>query len=135
MLLFYDGESRLEQLQPIPHDNLIGIAGEAHGVELLQKTQVIVFFGVLATLLLVVIARRLVGAPPRMRRILAPLLVAAVAIALRAVFECVFEFVDRPFASRLPLLVAGRRRDRAAARAASPACCARASRAAPSATS
>ena len=30
---------------------------------------------------------------------LAPLLVAAVAIALRAVFECVFEFVDRPFAS------------------------------------
>jgi uncharacterized membrane protein len=97
-LLLYDGESSLEQMQPIPHDNLIGIAERTHWVELLQKTQVIIFFGVLATLLLVVIARRLVEATPRSRRILAPLLVAAVAIALRAVFECVFEFVDRPFA-------------------------------------
>jgi signal transduction histidine kinase len=97
-LLLYDGRSHLQQMQPIPHDNLIGIAESPGTVEFLQKTQVILFFGVLATLLLVVIARRLITATPRARRMLAPLLVAAVAIALRAVFECVFEFVDRPFA-------------------------------------
>jgi len=97
-LLLYDGRSHLAQLQPGPHDNLIGIAESARAVDLLQKTEVILFFGVLASLLLFVIVRRLVTATPRARRVLAPLLVAAVAIALRAVFECVFEFVDRPFA-------------------------------------
>jgi signal transduction histidine kinase len=45
-----------------------------------------------------VIVRNIVRATPRMRLVLAPLLVAAVAIALRAVFESVFTFVDRPFA-------------------------------------
>jgi signal transduction histidine kinase len=34
----------------------------------------------------------------REQRLFAPLLVAAVAIVMRAVFECVFTFVDRPFA-------------------------------------
>jgi len=97
-LLLYDGRSQLIQMQPIPHENLVGIADSARAVELLQKTEVIVLFGVLATLLLVVIVRRLAGATARERRMLAPLLVAAVAIVLRAVFECVFTFVDRPFA-------------------------------------
>ena len=56
------------------------------------------FYGVLATLFIALIVRRLVRATPRARRILAPLLLAAIAIALRAVFECVFTFVDRPLA-------------------------------------
>jgi signal transduction histidine kinase len=97
-LLLYDGRSHLQQLQEGPHQNLIGIAESARAVELLQKTEVVLLFGLLATLLLVVIARRLVTATPRSRRILAPLFIAATAIALRAVFECVFTFVDRPFA-------------------------------------
>jgi signal transduction histidine kinase len=97
-LLVYDGRSRLLQMQPIPHDNLIGIAESAQAVRVLQKAEVIVLFGVLATLLLVVIVRRLARATQRERRLLAPLLVAAVAIVMRAVFECVFTFVDRPFA-------------------------------------
>ena len=103
-------------------------------VDALQRTEIVVFFGVLAALLLVVIARRLVTAPGRDASS-APLLVAAVAIALRAVFESVFTFVDRPFAYNVPVLVADRRRHRAAASRCSWACCARASPAAPSATS
>jgi signal transduction histidine kinase len=98
VLLLYDGRTHLQQMPPIPHDDLIGIWKSAGAVEALQKTEVILFFGVLATLLLVAIGRRLAAATPRARRMLAPLLVAAVAIAMRAVFECVFTFVDRPFA-------------------------------------
>jgi signal transduction histidine kinase len=98
VLLLYDGRSALVQMQPLPHDDLIAIAESVRGVELLQKAEVIAFFGVLATLLLFVIVRRLVRATPRERRIFAPLLVAAIAVAMRAVFECVFTFVDRPFA-------------------------------------
>jgi signal transduction histidine kinase len=42
------------------------------------------------------IVRRLVTATPRARRLLAPLLLAAVVAALRSVWECIFTFVDRP---------------------------------------
>jgi signal transduction histidine kinase len=65
---------------------------------MLQKTQIALFFGVLVALFIALVVRRLWRATPRMRRILAPLLLAAIAVALRAIFECVFTFVDRPFA-------------------------------------
>ena len=97
VLLVYDGGQPL--LQSPPRESLLQVASSDRAVELLQKTQVVMFFGVLATLLIVAIGRSLYSATPRMRRVLAPLLVAAVAIALRAVFESVFTFVDSPFAS------------------------------------
>jgi signal transduction histidine kinase len=96
--LFYDGTRPLIGFDPLPRDSLINVTGDAHAVELLQKTQIVLFFGVLATLFIVLVGRRLWLATPRMRRILAPLLLAALAFALRAVFECVFTFVNRPFA-------------------------------------
>jgi signal transduction histidine kinase len=96
--LFFDGARPLIGFDPLPRDSLISVTGDAHVVELLQKTQIVVFFGVLATLFIVLIGRRLWRATPRMRRILLPLLLAAVAFGLRAVFECVFTFVDSPFA-------------------------------------
>jgi signal transduction histidine kinase len=58
-----------------------------------------VLFGVLATLFIALVVRRFWLATPRMRRILAPLAVAAIAFGLRAITECVFTFVDRPFAA------------------------------------
>jgi hypothetical protein len=97
-LLFFDGTRPLIGFDPLPRDSLINVTGDADAVELLQKTQIVFFFGVLATLFIVLVGRRLWLASPRMRGILAPLLLAAVAFALRAVFECVFTFVDRPFA-------------------------------------
>ena len=101
ILFFYDGSRPLLQFnarQPRAHDSLVLIHGNAHTVELLQKGLVVFYYGFLATAFVAVIARRLWRATPRSRRILAPLLLAAVAIALRGVFECVFTFVDRPFA-------------------------------------
>jgi signal transduction histidine kinase len=97
-LLFYDGTSHLIGFDPIPRDSLINVTGNAHAVELLQKTQIVLFFGVLGALFIALVVRRLWRATPRMRRILAPLLLAAIAVALRAIFECVFTFVNRPFA-------------------------------------
>ncbi len=98
VLLFYDGSQPLLFFDPLPRDSLIMVTGDAHAVELIQKAFEIVFYGVLASLFILLIGRRLLTATPRARRVLAPLLLAAIAIALRAVFECVFTFVDRPFA-------------------------------------
>jgi signal transduction histidine kinase len=97
-ILFYDGIHPMIGFDPLPRDSVVTVTGSAQVVEVLQKTEVIIFFGVLATLYIALIGRRFWLATPRMRRILAPLLVAAVAFALRAVSECVFTFVDRPFA-------------------------------------
>ncbi len=97
VLLFYEGTWALNEF-PDPRESLLAVAGDEGVVEALQKSFVVVFYGVLATLLIAFIVRRLVQATPRARRMLAPLLLAAVAVALRAVFECVFTFVDRPLA-------------------------------------
>ena len=101
VLLVYDGRSPLLQYNPLdpqPHESLLYVGGGDRAVELLQKSQVVVFFGLLATLFIAVIVRNLVRATPRMRFVLAPLVVAAITIALRAVFESLFTFIDRPFA-------------------------------------
>jgi signal transduction histidine kinase len=99
LFFVYTGpQDAMLQFDPLPRDSLISVTGNAHVVELLQKTQIVIFFGILATLFIVAICRRLWQATPRMRRILAPLALAAVAFALRAIFEVVFTFVDAPFA-------------------------------------
>jgi signal transduction histidine kinase len=97
--LFYGGTTPLLYFGRLSRNSLINVTDDGHVVELLQKAEVVVFFGVLAALFIVLIARRLWLATPRMRQILAPLLVAAVAAGLRAIFECVFTFVDAPFAA------------------------------------
>jgi len=96
-LFFYDG-SPLLLYDPSPRESLLLVRGSENAVELLQKTQIVLFFGVLAALFIALIVRRLARAGPRGRSVLAPLLLAGVVIALRAVFECVFTFFDRPFA-------------------------------------
>jgi signal transduction histidine kinase len=98
VLLFYDSTRPLNEF-PSPRESLLLVAGADGLVEGLEKTFVIVFYGLLATSLIALIVRRLARATPRARRVLAPLLLAAIVVALRAVFECVFTFVDRPFAS------------------------------------
>jgi len=92
--LFYDGVHPMIGFDPRPRDSLVSVDGNPHVVEVLQKTQIVVFFGVLASLFIVLVVRRYWRATPRMRRILAPLMVAALAFALRAIYECVATFVD-----------------------------------------
>jgi signal transduction histidine kinase len=98
VLLFYDGSRPLIGFDPLPRESLLLVHGSAGAVEFLQKAFVVVFNGVLAAAFIALIARRLLQATPRARRLLAPLLLAAVVAALRAFFESVFTFVDRPFA-------------------------------------
>jgi len=102
-LLFHGPHSPMvgyPRTDPRPRESLIHVATSDRAVELIQKAEILLFFGVIATLFIAVIVRRLVAATPRMRRVLAPLVVAAVAIGLRAIFECVFTFWkhERPFA-------------------------------------
>jgi signal transduction histidine kinase len=93
VLLLYDSSFVLDEF-PSPRESLIDVYGADGLVKTLQDAFVVVFYGILATALIVLIVRRLVLATPRARRILAPLLLAAIAIALRAVFECIRTFVD-----------------------------------------
>src|SRR5262249_12456378 len=74
------------------HRSLLLVADHPHAVRLLQQTEVVVFYGVLAALFIAVIGRRLVQATPRARKLFAPLLFAAVALAIRAVWENVHTF-------------------------------------------
>jgi len=77
-----------------PQRSLLFVADDAHAVTVLQKAQTAIFYGVLTSLFIALIVLRLVRATPRARRMLAPLLLAAVALALRAAFECFRTFVD-----------------------------------------
>ncbi|HEY6149332.1 MAG TPA: histidine kinase [Gaiellaceae bacterium] len=100
ILLFYDGTRRLLFYNSArPHDSLILVHGSADTVEVLQKGLVVSYFGILATVFIALIVRRVLRATPRARRILAPLVVAATAIALRGLYECVRTFVSQPVAS------------------------------------
>jgi signal transduction histidine kinase len=96
ILLVYDGTSRLSQFDPRPHESLLLVSGSSGAALRLQEAYAVVAYGLLAAGFIALIGRRLVRATPRTRRILAPLLVAAVVAALRAVFESVVTFTARP---------------------------------------
>jgi len=82
----------------LPTRSLLVVSDQPHAAVLLQKAQVVIFYGLLASLVLVVIGLRLWRATPRARRMLAPLLLAAVALVVRALFENVHMFVaNSPF--------------------------------------
>jgi signal transduction histidine kinase len=100
VLLLHGRDEPLLTMGPIPRRSLVVVSDQPHVVELLQKTETVVFYGVLAALFVAVLVWRLATAGARQRRILAPLLLAAVALALRAVFENVRVFVNhQPFAN------------------------------------
>ena len=94
-LLVYDGLARLNYVPPGTESRLL-VHDSDHAVELLQKGFVLVAYGVLASVFVALIVRKLVRATPRLRRILTPLLLAAVLTAMRALSEVLFTFVSPP---------------------------------------
>jgi signal transduction histidine kinase len=98
ILLVWDSSRPLRFLDPTARDSLLLVWANGSLAVKLQEAFVVFVWGVLATCFIVLVLRRLVRATPRARRILAPLLLAAVVFALRAVFECAFTFADRPSA-------------------------------------
>ena len=97
-LLFYDATKPkpLRFFDPTARESLFLVAGSAGAVEGIQDAFVVVAYGVMPALFVTLIARKLIMASSRGRRVLAPLLVAAVAVALRAIFECISAFAGRP---------------------------------------
>jgi signal transduction histidine kinase len=96
VLLFYDGTRRLRYFDPLPRESLLLVHGHASLVHGIQSAYAVTAYGVLATVFILLIARKLVQATPRARRILAPLLLAAVVAALRALFDSVLTFTSPP---------------------------------------
>jgi signal transduction histidine kinase len=98
ILLVYDGDPTkpLRFFEPRPRKSLLLVAGDGQLAIDLQRAFVIVVWGVLAVCAVALLIRKLVLASPRARRILAPLLVLAIAVALRAVWESVFTFIRQP---------------------------------------
>ena len=96
ILLFHDGEQKLRYFDARPHGSLIAVVSDAGVVDFLQDAYAVTGYGVLATTFVVLIGRKLLLATPRARRILWPLLLAAVVAALRAVLDSVLSFSSRP---------------------------------------
>jgi signal transduction histidine kinase len=95
VLLLHGARTPLVEMEPFPPRSRIALGDYGHAAQLVQKTEIVLLFGVLASLFIVVIVGRLRRSSPRARRVLAPLLLAAVALALRAVYECAHTFVNR----------------------------------------
>jgi signal transduction histidine kinase len=94
MLLFYDGTpGSLRYFDPSSRESLLLVSGDADLVGTLQDAFTVTAYGVLAALFVALIIRKLALATPRARRILAPLLLAAAVVALRAVLEGILTFV------------------------------------------
>jgi signal transduction histidine kinase len=99
ILFVYDGSRNLRFFEPRPRKSLLLVAGNGDLAVALQKGFVIAVWGVLAVVAIALLIRKLVKATPRARRILAPLFVMAIAVALRAVWESVFTFIRQPTGS------------------------------------
>ena len=96
ILLFYDGSVRLRYSDALPHESLLLVYGSSSVVDVVTKVYAVFGYGLLAGGFIALVLRRLVLATPRSRRILAPLLVAAAAAAIRAVFDSVSTLATRP---------------------------------------
>ena len=96
ILVVYNPAKPLRFFDPTFRKSLLAVGGFGDAAISLQKVFVVVVWGFLATSAIALLIRRLVTASPRARRLLAPLLVAAIAVGLRAIFESVFTFVQRP---------------------------------------
>ena len=98
ILLFYDGTRPLLFFHLTSPKSLILVDGDPQVAHALQKTLIAVYAAIGAAFI-VVVARKVALATPRARRMLLPLMLAAVAIALRALFECVRTFFSTQVAN------------------------------------
>ena len=96
ILSFYDGTQPLRYFDPLPRDSALLVRGDADLARTLQDVYAVTAYGVLSATFIVLVARRWLRASARARRMFAPLLLAAVVAALRAVFDSVLTFATPP---------------------------------------
>jgi signal transduction histidine kinase len=101
ILLFYDGGG-LRYIDPGPHSAVL-LYADPWLAEHLDKAFVLGGYGILASAFVILVIRKLVLATPRMRRILAPLVLAAGIAGLRALTEALVTLATpaRPVVSSL----------------------------------
>jgi signal transduction histidine kinase len=96
ILLFYDGTHQLRYFDARPRNDYLSVYNDGQLARHLQDVYAVTAYGVLASIFIVLIVRKLARATPRTRRIMAPLILAAVLAAMRAVFDSVLTFSTRP---------------------------------------
>jgi signal transduction histidine kinase len=96
ILATYDGSFPLRYFDVLPRDSQLYVAGGEDVVRTLQATYAVVGYGLVASGFIALIVRKLVLATSRQRRMLAPLLLAAVVAPLRAVFDSLLTFASSP---------------------------------------
>ena len=92
-LLVHEAGTRLTYA-PLGPDSAILVWRNAELARALEKLFAIVVFGALTACFVVLVARKLVRATPRGRRVLAPVLLAAVVASLRSLYEFLDTFLD-----------------------------------------
>ena len=92
ILLAYDESQRLRFLDTLPRESLFQITSRPRLVDALQDAFGVVAYGLLAAVFVVLVVRKLVTATPRARRVLSPLLLAAVVAALWALLNGILTF-------------------------------------------
>jgi signal transduction histidine kinase len=96
ILLVYDGTRRLRYVDPFPRESLLLVSGNGEVVDVLQIAFGAVAYGLLASVFVLLVMRKLVAATPRARRVLLPLLVAAVLAGLWALLNGILTFATTP---------------------------------------
>jgi signal transduction histidine kinase len=96
ILLAYDGTEGLRYLGSAPGESLVLLWGNADVVRVLQDAFGVIAYGGLAIVFILLVARKLVRATRRARRILAPLLIAAVVAAAWALLNGLLTFATSP---------------------------------------
>ena len=96
ILLAYDESQQLRFLDPLPRESLFQISSRPRLVDALQDAFGVVAYGLLAAVFVALVVRKLVTATPRARRVLRPLLLAAVVAALWALLNGILTFATTP---------------------------------------
>jgi signal transduction histidine kinase len=90
ILALHDKDGRLRQFNPAPRRSLFVISGHDGLARFVQTTFLVALYGVFAALFVLLVVRKLLLASPRLRKVMLPLLVAALAVAARGLFEGVY---------------------------------------------
>ncbi len=98
-ILLFAGEGARLKYAPLAPESPLLVATNNELARAIERAYVIVFFGILTAWFIVLVLRKFLRATRRSRRILAPLLLAAVVAGLRAFYEFLSIFV-----SPVPLL-------------------------------
>jgi signal transduction histidine kinase len=92
ILLVYDATHHLRYFDPSRRESLLLVAEHGGVADALNKTYIVVGYGVLAVVFIALVVRKLARSTTRSRRLLAPLLLAAGVAALWAVLQGILAF-------------------------------------------